>query len=82
MSRLPSPRGARPRQDIRPRVLAALTAEPATAAEVAERARLPGRERAADASRALVRLEADGLAAREMKRNSTRWRSAAAAPEA
>lgn len=82
MSKRPAPRGARPRQDIRPRVLAALTPEPATAVEIAERARLPGRERAADASRALVRLEADGLAARETKRNSTRWRSAVAAREA
>jgi predicted ArsR family transcriptional regulator len=72
----PSPRGARPRQDIRPRVLAALTSDPSTATEIAERAGIPGRERGMHAARALVRLEADGLAVSELRRNFTRWRAA------
>ncbi|XYD09838.1 hypothetical protein R1A27_04615 [Methylobacterium sp. NMS12] len=40
--------------DIRPRVLAALTDEPSTATEIAERAGIPGRERGIHAARALV----------------------------
>jgi hypothetical protein len=80
MPKTPSPRGARPRRDIRPRVLAALTPEPSTATEIAERAGLPGRERTMHATRALIRLEADGLAVSETHRNWTRWRSASAAP--
>jgi len=76
MPKLPSPRGARPRPDIRPRVLASLTAEPSTATEIAERAGLPGRERAMHASRALARAEADGLAVSQMHRTVTRWRAA------
>ena len=80
MPKVPSPRGARPRQDTRPRVLAALTSEPATATEIAERASLPGRERAMHAVRALTRLEADGLAISEPQRNVIRWRSTAVGP--
>jgi hypothetical protein len=76
----PSLRGARPRRDIRPRVLAALTPEPSTAARIAERAGLPGRERAIHATRALLRLEADGLAVSQSRRSWTRWRSATAPP--
>lgn len=76
MPKVPSPRGARPRQDLRPRVLAALKSEPATAVEIAERAGIPGRERGMHATRALVRLEADGLAVSELRRNVTRWRTA------
>lgn len=72
--------GASPRHDIRPRVLAALTSEPATAAQIAQRAGLPGRERAMHAARALTRLEADSLAVSEIRRNVTRWRTAAAVP--
>ena len=60
MPKAQSPRGARPRQDIRPRVLAALTSEPSTATEIAERAGIPVRERGMHAAHALVRLEADG----------------------
>lgn len=77
MPKPPAPRGARPRPDIRPRVLAALTSEPSTATEIAERAGLPGRERSMHAARALVRLEADGLAISETRRNWTWWRAAA-----
>jgi predicted ArsR family transcriptional regulator len=80
MPKVPSPRGARPRPDIRPRVLAALTSEPSTATEIAERAGLPGRERAMQAARALVRLQADGLAVSETHRNWTRWRASGEAP--
>ena len=80
MPKVPSPRGARPRPDTRPRVLAALTPEPSTAVEIAERAGIPGRERGMHAARALVRLEADGLAVSKLRRNVTRWRSIAAAP--
>lgn len=80
MPQVPSPRGARPRRDIRPRVLDALTSEPSTASEIAERAGIPGRERGMYAARALARLEADGLAVSELRRNVTRWRAAAAAP--
>jgi hypothetical protein len=77
-----SPRGARPRRDIRPRVLAALTSKLSTATEVAERAGLPGRERTLHASRALMSLEADGLAVSETHRSWMRWRAAAFAPSA
>ncbi len=80
MLKAPSRRGARPRQHTRPRVLVALTSEPATAAQIAKRAGLPGRERAMHAARALTRLEADGLAVSEIGHNVTRWRSASAAP--
>lgn len=80
MPTAPSPRGARPRQDIRPRVLAALTPEPSTASEIAERAGLPGRDRAMHATRARLRPKADGLAVSETRRDRTRWRSAAAVP--
>ena len=76
MPKVPLPRGARPRRDIRPRVLAALTPEPSTAVEIAERAGIPGRERGMHAARALVRLEADGLAVSELRRNDTRWQKA------
>jgi hypothetical protein len=76
MPKGPLPRGARQCLDVRPRVLAALTPEPSTATEIAERAGLPGRERAMHATRALVRLEADGLAFSELRRNITRWRAA------
>ncbi len=72
--------GARPRQDIRPRVLAALTSEPSTATEIAERAGIPGRERAVQATRALEQLEAEGLAYSVIRRTRIRWRAAAAAP--
>lgn len=75
-----SPRSARPRKDIRRRVLAALTSEPSTATMIAERAGIPGRERFWLATRALVRLEANGLADSEMRGTITRWRSVAAAP--
>jgi hypothetical protein len=80
MPKAPSPRGARPRLDVRPRVLAALTPEPSTATEIAERAGLPGREQAMHAARALVRLEADGFALRSGTQQAPRWRSAVAAP--
>lgn len=60
----PSPRGARPRPDIRPRMLAALAAAPATVTAIFERAGLPVRERVVHATRARARLEADGFAAR------------------
>lgn len=79
MLQVPSPQGARPRRDIRPRVLAALTSEPATATEIAERAGIPGRERAVQATRALEQLEAEGLAYSVIRRTRVRWRSAAAA---
>jgi hypothetical protein len=72
--------GTRPRQDTRPRVLAALTSELATAAEIAGRAGITGRERGLHAARALVRLKADGLAVGELRRNVARWRSASATP--
>lgn len=74
MPKAPSPRGARPLQDLRPRVLAALTSEPSTATEITERAGIPGRERSMHAARALVRLEADGLAISELQQSVTRWR--------
>lgn len=70
----PSPRGARPRQDTRPRVLAALTPEPSTVAEIAE---LPGRERTLHAGQALARLEQDGLAVRNGTPQAPRWSAAA-----
>lgn len=70
MPKAPSPRGARPRQDLRPRVLAALTSEPLTATKIAEGAGIPGRERGLHATRALVRLEADGLAVSELRGTS------------
>ena len=72
--------GARPRQDIRPRDLAALTCEPATATEIAERAGIPGGERAVQATRALEHLEAEGLAFSVIRRTRTPWSSAAATP--
>ncbi len=78
MPKAPSPGGAQPRLDSRPRVLVALTSEPSTATEIAERAGLTGRERSLHATRALMRLKADGLAVSETHRNFTRWRSAAA----
>jgi hypothetical protein len=62
-------------------VLPALTSEPSTATEIAERAGIPGRERGMHAARALVRLEAGGLAVRELRQNVIRWRSAAEQPE-
>ena len=68
--------GARPRRDLRPRVLAALTPEPSTASEIAERAGIPGRERAVQATRALEHLAAEGLAYSVIRRTRTRWRSA------
>jgi hypothetical protein len=68
--------GARPRHDIRPRVLAALTSEPSTASKIAERAGIPGRERAVQATRALEHLEAEGLAYSVIRRTRTRWCSA------
>lgn len=80
MPKQPSPRGARPRHDIRPRVLVALTAEPLTATEIAERAGLPGWEQTLHASRAPTRLEADGLAIRRGMPQALRWSSAGAAP--
>jgi hypothetical protein len=73
MLKVPSPQGARPRQDLRPRVLAALTSEPSTATEIAERANIPGRERTLLALRALERLEAEGLAFSVIRRTRTRW---------
>jgi hypothetical protein len=78
MPKVPSPRGARPRQDLRPRVLAALTSQPLTVTEIAERAGIPGRERALQATRALEHLEAEGLAFGVVRRTRTRWCSAAA----
>ena len=60
-----------PGPNIRPHVLAALTSEPATATAIAERAGIPGRERGMHATRALVRLEADGLAVSDLRRNVT-----------
>lgn len=80
MPKVPSPRGARPRQDIRPRVLEAQSSEPSAAAEIAERAGIPGRERTAQATRALEHLEAEGLAFSVTPRTRTRWCSAVAAP--
>lgn len=80
MPTAPAPQGARPRLDIRPRVLAALTSVSSTPTEIAEHAGLPGRERAIHATRALMRLEADGMAVSETRRNWTWWRSAAAPP--
>jgi hypothetical protein len=69
--------GARPRKDTRRRVLAALTAEPATATQIAERAGIPGRERGWEAALVLARLEATGLAIREAGwRRVARWRAA------
>jgi len=59
-------------------VLAALTSEPSTTTEIAERAGIPGQERAIHAARALTRLDSDGLAVSELRRNVTRWRAAAA----
>jgi predicted ArsR family transcriptional regulator len=83
MPKAPSPQGARPRRDIRLRVLAALTPEPATATEIAERAGIPGRERAMQATRALEQLEAKGLAFSVIRRTRTRWRTAGdASPQA
>ena len=73
MSKQPAPRGARPRKDIRPRVLGALTPEPATATEIAERAGLPGRERTLHTASALARLEADGFAVRVGTPQAPRW---------
>lgn len=46
----PSPRGAWPRRDIRPYFLATPKSEPSTPTEIAERAGLPGRERAKHAA--------------------------------
>lgn len=54
-----APRGARPRKaPPRPRLLAALSAVPATAAVIAELAGTPGRERAREVTLVLLRLEA------------------------
>ncbi len=75
-----APSGARPRQDIRPRGLAALTPEPSTATEIAKRASLPGRARAMHATRALTHLEADAPAIRPGPSRAPRWRSAPASP--
>ncbi|WP_182179377.1 hypothetical protein [Methylobacterium radiotolerans] len=63
-------------------MLAALTSEPATATEIAQRAGIPGRERALQATRALEYLEAEGLAFSVVRRMRTRWCSAAAARHA
>ncbi|MGH1588618.1 hypothetical protein ACRBEV_09950 [Methylobacterium phyllosphaerae] len=63
---------ARPRLDVRPRVLAVLTFELSTATEIAERAGLPGWERAMHAARALARLGIDGLAIGETRQNRMR----------
>ncbi|SFS87071.1 hypothetical protein SAMN04487845_108264 [Methylobacterium sp. yr668] len=83
MLKAPSPQGARPRQDLRPRALEALTSEPSTASEIAERAGIPGRERALQATRALEQLEAEGLAFSVIRRTRTRWRTAGdASPQA
>lgn len=71
----PERTGARPRKDTRARVLAAVTPEPATAVQVAERAGIPGRERGREATLVLRRLEADGLAIREANGQVPRWRS-------
>ena len=70
---IPAPRGARPRRDIRPRVLGALTPEPATATEIAERAGLSGRERTLHAANARARLQADGFAIRGGTPQAPRW---------
>jgi hypothetical protein len=68
--------GARPRKDARRRVLAALTAEPATATQIAERAGIPGRERRREAALVLARLEVTGMALREeADRRVPRWRA-------
>lgn len=61
-------------------MLAALTSKPLTATEIAERAGIPGRERAMYAVRTLERLEAEGLAFSVIRRTRTRWRAAGAAP--
>ncbi|WP_187278156.1 hypothetical protein [Methylobacterium sp. WL7] len=52
--------------------LAALTPDPLTAIEVAERAGLLGRERATDATCTRLRLKAEGLAIRKIRRTSHR----------
>lgn len=75
MPKVPSPRGARPRHDIRPRVRAALTDEPSTVTEIAERAGMPGRDRGVHAARALARLEAEGLAVLVGDQRHPRWRT-------
>ena len=64
--------GARPRKDTRGRVLASLNDELATATQIAGRAGIPGRERRREAARVLCRLEADGLAIREIDRQVPR----------
>lgn len=61
MSKATSPSGPRPRDDIRPRVLAAQKFELSTATEITECAGLSGGERAMHAACALLRMEADGL---------------------
>ncbi|MEE7448767.1 hypothetical protein MRF4_13655 [Methylobacterium radiotolerans] len=64
-------------------MLAALTSQPSTASEIAERAGIPGRERALQATRALEQLEAEGLAFSVIRRTRTRWRTAGdASPQA
>jgi len=68
----PSPRGARPRLEISPRVPAAYTSEPSTA----ERAGLPGPEWVVHAARAQAHLKVAGLAIGKTHRNWTRWRAA------
>ncbi len=82
MSKRPAPRGARPRQDIRPRVLAALTPEPATAVEIAERARLPGRSARPTHPARSCGLRPMVSQPGRRSGNSTRWRSTVAAREA
>ena len=68
--------GPRPRKDIRSRVLSALSTEPATATQIAERAGIPGRE----AALVLARLEVTGPAISEACwRQVPRWRAPPAA---
>ena len=75
----PERTGARPRKDTRARILAVLTPEPATLVQIAARARIPGRGRQREAFLVLTRLEADGLAIKEIPGQVPRWRASEAA---
>lgn len=72
--------GARPRKDTPARILAVLTPELATLDQIAKRAGIPGRGRQREAFLVLTRLEADGLAIKEMLGRVPRWRARSAVP--
>jgi predicted ArsR family transcriptional regulator len=78
----PDRTGARPRKDTRARILAVLTPELATLDQIAKRAGIPGRGRQHEAFLVLTRLEAAGLAIKEMPGRVPRWRASQAAPAA